>query len=204
MGTRAHQEMIHMMHTLFGDLAPWFSAPALLGTTFLLIQLVLGELGGDGALDIDLDLDVDMDADHPGAEFGVLSIQSLSAFFMGFGWMGLAAYRFLDVGFTGAAIIAVISGVGVAWLMIWLLRSFLKLQNNTNVSINQAVGLIGEVYATVPPAGQGRGEIILVINQAQHNYFAIQESEEPLATHTRVRVIRADRASNIIVVESAS
>lgn len=191
-----------MMHTLFGDLAPWFSAPALLGTTFLLIQLVLGEIGGDGSFDIDLD--VDTHADHPGAEFGILSIQSLSAFFMGFGWMGLAAYRFLDVGFTGAALIAVISGVGIAWLMIWLLRSFLKLQNNTNVSISQAVGLIGEVYATVPPAGEGRGEIILVINQSQHNYFAIQETDQPITTHTRVRVLRADRASNIIVVESAS
>ena len=57
-----------MMNTLFGDLAPWFSAPALLGTGFLLIQLVLGELGGDGALDVDLD--VDLNGDHPGAEFG--------------------------------------------------------------------------------------------------------------------------------------
>ena len=190
-----------MMNILFGDLAPWFTAPALLGTGFLLIQLVLGELGGDGALDMDLDLDVDIDSNHPGAEFGLLSIQSISAFFLGYGWIGLAAYRFLDIGFTGAALIAVAAGVGVAWLMVYLLRSFLKLQNNTNVSINQAVGLVGEVYATVPPSGEGKGEIILVINQSQHNYFAIQESEDPIPTHTRVRVVRADTASNIIVVE---
>lgn len=191
-----------MMDILFGDLAPWFTAPALLGTGFLLIQLLLGELGGDGALDIDLDIDID--GDHPGAEFGLLSIQSICAFFVGYGWIGLAAFRFLSVGFTGAALIGVMAGIGVAWLMIYLLRSFLKLQNNTNVSISQAVGLVGEVYATVPPAGQGKGEIILVINQSQHNYFAIQESEEPIGTHTRVRVVRADTASNIIVVEPAA
>jgi len=193
-----------MMDMLFGDLAPWFTAPALLGSGFLLIQLVLGELGGDGALDIDLDLDVDIDADHPGAEFGLLSIQSISAFFLGYGWIGFAAYRFLDLGFTGAALIGVGAGAGVAWLMVYLLRSFLKLQNNTNVSIAQAVGLVGEVYVTVPPVGEGKGEIILVINQSQHNYFAIQEGEggnEPLQTHTRVKVVRADTASNIIVVE---
>jgi len=191
----------HMMHMLFGDLAPWFTAPALLGTGFLLIQLVLGELGGDGAIDLDLDLDMDLDADHPGAEFGLLSVQSISAFFIGYGWIGLGAYRFLDLGFTGAAVIAVCAGVGVAWLMVYLLRAFLKLQNNTNVSIHQAVGLVGEVYASIPPAGQGKGEIILVINQSQHNYFAIQEHDELIETHTRVRVLRADTASNLIVVE---
>lgn len=188
------------MDALFGGLMPWFTGPALLGTGFLLIQLVLGELGGDGALD--LDLDIDMDGDHPGAEFGLLSAQSISAFFMGYGWVGLGAYRYLDVGFTGSAVIAVLAGVGVAWLMVWLLRSFMKLQNNTNVQITQAVGLVGDVYATIPPAGAGRGEIILVINQSQHNYFAIQEGHEAISSHSRVRVLRADTTSNILVVET--
>jgi len=192
-----------MMHALFGDLAPWFSVPALLGTGVLFIQLLMGELGGDGALDLDVDLELDGHTDHPGMEFGILSLQSISAFFLGYGWIGVGAYRFLDVGFTGASLIALLAGVGVAWLMVWLLRTFLKLQNDTNVSIHQAVGLTGEVYATVPPAGDGRGEIILVINQSQHNYFAIQEGVDPIATHTRVRVVRADTASNIIVVEPA-
>lgn len=188
-----------MMHLLFGDLAPWFTAPALLGTGVLFIQLLMGELSGDGALD--LDLDVDGHTDHPGAEFGILSMQSISAFFLGYGWVGFAAYRFLDVGFTGAAMIAVLAGVCVAWLMIWLLRTFLKLQNNTNVTIHQTVGLEGEVYATVPPEGTGRGEIILVINQSQHNYFATQEGNDPIPSRSRVRVLRADAASNTIVVE---
>lgn len=190
-----------MMNILFGDLATWFTAPALLGTGFLMIQLVLGELGGDGAFDIDLDMDIDTSADHPGAEFGLLSVQSISAFFMGYGWIGLAAYRFLDIGFTGAGLVAVAAGAGVAWLMIYLLRTFLKLQNNTNVSIHRAVGLVGEVYATVPPSEQGKGEIILVINKSQHNYFAIQEGDEPIHTHTRVKVVKAIEASNLIIVE---
>jgi len=193
-----------MMNLLFGDFAPWFTAPALLGTGFLMIQLVLGEIGGDGALD--MDLDVDIDGDHPGAEFGWLSLQSISAFFMGYGWIGFAAYRFLDVGFTGAAMIAVLAGIGVAWLMVWLLRSFLKLQNNTNVSIRQARGMVGEVYVTVPPEGTGRGEVVLIINNSRHSYSAIQGGEnasEPIVTHTRVKVRDVDTASNILIVEPA-
>tara|TARA_R110000737_G_scaffold2923_18_gene10235 strand:- start:402317 stop:402895 length:579 start_codon:yes stop_codon:yes gene_type:complete len=190
-----------MMQLLFGDLAPWFTVPALLGSGVLMIQLLMGELGGDGALDLDLDLDIDGHTDHPGMEFGILSLQSISAFCLGYGWVGFAAYRFLNIGFTGAAFIAVLAGVGVAWLMVWLLRSFLKLQNNTNVTIHQTVGLEGEVYATVPPSGTGRGEIILVINQSQHNYFATQEGADPIPSRVRVRVMRADVSSNTIVVE---
>lgn len=199
-----------MMDTLFGDLAPWFTAPALLGTGFLLMQMVLGEVGGDGALDLDIDFDIE--ADHPGSEFGILSAQSVSAFFMGYGWIGLAAYRVLDIGFTGSALIAVAAGVGVAWLMISLLRLMLRLQNNTNVSIQQAVGLVGEVSITVPPPGQGRGEVVLVINSAHQNYFAVQdpvpgedpEQCPPIAARSRVRVVRAERAGNIVVVEPSS
>jgi len=193
-----------MMDMLFGANAAWFTAPALLGTGFLLIQMILGEIGGDGALD--LDLDVDIDGDHPGAEFGLLSAQSISAFFMGYGWIGFAAYRFLDLGFTGAAVIGVGAGVGVAWLMIWLLRSMLKLQNNTNVRIAQARGMVGEVYVTVPSQGTGRGEVVLVINQSRHSYFAIQDGEgadEPIETHARVKVRDVDTASNILIVERA-
>lgn len=192
-----------MMHTLFADLAPWFTAPALLGTGFLLIQLLLGELGGDGAFDVDVEMD--LEADHPGHEFGILSLQSLSAFFLGYGWIGLAAYRSLDMGFTGAAIVGVGAGVGVAWLMVWLLRTMMRLQNNANVSITQAVGLVGEVYVSVPPQGQGRGEVVLIINDSRHSYFATQEGGgEAIATHTRVRVTRADTSSNTIVVEPAA
>jgi hypothetical protein len=195
-----------MMDMLFGGYAPWFTAPALLGTGFLLIQLILGEIGGDGALDLDLDIDTNLEADHPGAEFGLLSVQSLSAFFMGYGWIGFAAYRFLDLGFTGAAFIGVAAGCGVAWLMIWLLRSMLKLQNNTNVHIGMARGMVGEVYVTVPPQGTGRGEVVLVINESRHSYFAIQDGEaanEPIVTHTRVKVRDVDSASNILIVEPA-
>ena len=163
-----------MMDILFDDQAAWFTAPALLGTGFLMIQLVLVSSVATGPLMwiwtlISIPVGI-----IPAQSLGILSVQSLSAFFMGYGWMGLAGRigSWILV-LPGAGLVAVASGVGVAWLMIYLLRTFLKLENNTNVSIHQAVGLVGEVYVSVPRAGEGKGEIILVINQSQHNYFAI-------------------------------
>ncbi|NQX96155.1 MAG: hypothetical protein HRT64_14785 [Erythrobacter sp.] len=82
----------------------------------------------------------------------------------------------------------------------------LNLQHSGNVSIQQAVGLVGEVYVTVPEHGKGRGEVVLVINNTSHSYNAIQDDREdqaPITTHTRVKVLRADTASNILIVEPA-
>lgn len=191
-----------MMDALFGAPAPWFTAPALLGTGFLVIQLVMGEIGGD------LDADVDLDADHqhmddPGGEAKWLSLQTLAAFLVGFGWMGLAALRLLDVGFTGSAMIGIAAGFGVAWVMITLLRSLMKVQSHANVSLRDAVGLEGDVHIMVPPRGGGSGRVALVINQSRHEFNAVQEGEAPIGSHTRVKVTQADPASGTITVVPA-
>lgn len=82
------------MDFLFANGAIWFSVPALLGALVLVLQLLLGQLGGDLDADIDTGVDVGGDfgeGDSPGAEFGWLSMQTISAFATGSEWMGLAA-----------------------------------------------------------------------------------------------------------------
>jgi len=189
------------METLFGGHASWFVFPALVGTGYLLLQMVLGQFGGDGGLDLDMDVDVDVDSNT--GEVAVISLQTVSAFLLGFGWMGFAAYRFLEIGFTGSAVIGLASGFGVAWLMVTLLKMLMRIQTDANVSITQAVGLTGSVYARVPPKGEGRGEVVLVIGSGEHRFRAIQERTEPIDRHARVRVVRANVEDNTVVVEQA-
>jgi hypothetical protein len=65
---------------------------------------------------------------------------------------------------------------------------------------------VGEVYVTVPEPGKGRGEVVLVINNSRHSYFAIQDGDEavePITSHTRVKVREVDTVSNILIVEPA-
>lgn len=181
------------MESLFGGPAPWFTAPAILGTGFLLVQIVMGEIGGD----------LDADVDDPGSEAKWLSLQTVAAFLVGFGWIGLAALRLFDIGFGGAAFVGVGAGLGVAWLLVQLTRLLLKLQSDANVSLSDAVGLDGSVCVIVPPRGGGSGRVAMVIRQSRHEFNAVQQGETPIASHTPVRVVDADRSSNTLVVTPA-
>lgn len=190
------------MDFFFADGAVWFSVPAILGTVVLVAQLLLGQLGGD--LDVDLDLDTEAGAgDAPGAEFGWLSVQTIAAFAMGSGWMGLAALRALEVSFPVATLIALLAGLGVAWLMVTLMRSFLRLQRSDNISIDRAVGLEGSVYVMVPPSGEGRGRVTVIIDDRRREMDAVQRGGEVIPANARVRVVGADRAGNALLVEAA-
>lgn len=187
-----------MLESLFENGGIWFSVPAILGTVYFLFQIFMGGIGGD--------LDVDLDAgagDSPGAEIGVLSLQTLSAFFMGSGWSGFAALRLLDVGMTGAVLIAVAAGVAFAWMLIWLMRKMMRLQNSGNVRLGDAVGLVGDVYVSVPAAGTGQGRVTLILGTRQREFHAVQTGAEPIGSNVRVRVTHADEATNTLTVERA-
>jgi len=203
------------MDFLLGGGAVWFTAPAIAGTVFLVAQLVLGQLGGhDGSVDggggFDAghggDLgghDADFDHDSPGHEFRLLSLQSIAAFAMGAGWMGLAALRILGLEFGVAALIGVACGVGLAWMLAWMLRSMMKLQESGNISLRETVGEHGTVYVQIPPAGQGSGRVTVTVRSRQREYNAVQHGAEFLASHTGVRVIDVDASANALVVEPA-
>lgn len=181
-----------VLEWLLGGPAWWFSVPAILGTAYFLVSLALEGMGGDA--------DVDLDADSTGSEFRVLSLQTLSAFAMGSGWMGLAALRLLDLSVSGAVIVAVMSGVGVAWLLVWVLRSLMRLASSGNVRLGDTVGQSGLICVAVPPAGHGSGRVRLVINKRQREYNAVQDGPEAIASRTPVRVLRIDEASNTVTV----
>lgn len=180
-----------MINFLFSDTGVWFSAPAILATGFLILQLIMGEIGGD--------LDSGVDTQASDAQW--LSLQTIAAFFMGYGWLGLGALRLLDVGFGIAAIIGVISGIALARLTIGMMRSLLKLQSDANVHPDDAVGLEGHVTVLIPPTGEGSGRVSLVIKGAQHEFSATQTGQTPIKTHAAVRISRADDAAGSVTVE---
>lgn len=187
-----------MIGQLLGDYAAWFTVPAIVGTLYFLVQLFFMNVGGD------LDFDVDADGLHghdAGGEIRVISMQTISAFFMGGGWLGLAGYRLLDLSFGVSSLLAILGGAAAGWLIISTSKLVLKLQSSGNIEIAETVGLDGEVYVQIPAGGAGRGRVKLVVQNRLREFDAVQEGDVPLPSGTRVRVRRVDAAANTLRVD---
>jgi hypothetical protein len=197
-----------MRDLLFGPVAIWFSIPAIVGTAFFALRTLLMLVGGDadsGLGDADLDagdFDSLAEAGESGESayaFKVLSVQAVSAFMMGFGWGGLAALRgsglspWVSVGVGGA-----IGGVFMLFLA-RALRFVYGLQSTGNLPIYRALEAEGQVYAQIPAAGAGRGEVRVLIGDRERYYRAVSDGPA-LPTGSKVRVVSIDEDDNSVTV----
>ncbi|HMN95289.1 MAG TPA: hypothetical protein PKC43_03650 [Phycisphaerales bacterium] len=190
--------MSELFASLFADHAAWFAIPALIGTLFFGLRLVLSVSGLDAVVDVDgPDVPADVHQDST-ALFKFFSIQSALMFCLGAGWTGLAAYRGLGMSWSESAIIAVIGGVASAWLLLWLLGSIRHLEAKGNIPVDAALGCEGDVYVTVPSAGSGRGQVRVTIGNRQRTFNALSSAGE-LRPPARVRVVQvnADRSLTV-------
>ena len=189
-----------MFDVLFEGDALWFSIPALLGTGVFVIRMILMLLGGDsgdgGAEFGDFgdagDMgDVEFEGHDSAGAFEILSVQGISIFLMGFGWVGLACL--LGTGWSqGTAIgLGALGGFLMFWIMAKTLGAVRGLESSGNVSIRSALGLEGDVYARVPARGDGRGQVRLVIDNRQRIFNAISGGDA-VETSGRVRVVNVN------------
>ena len=188
-----------MFDSLFDGEALWFSIPALLGTGVFLIRILMMLVGGDGGDGIDLDAgDADLHGGDSSGAFEILSVQGVSAFLMGFGWVGVGSH--LGAGWSPAVSFG--AGAAGGLLLVWILGHSLGavrgLESSGNVSIAGAIGKTGEVYARVPEAGRGQGQVRVVISNRQRIYNAITEGPE-LDSRSRVRVVAVNDDNSLTV-----
>jgi membrane protein implicated in regulation of membrane protease activity len=183
-----------MPEALIADGAGWFTVPAVVGTVFFTLRLLLMMIVGDGGLDVDID---DLDGD-PGDAFKVLSIQSIAAFMMGFGWGGLAGLRAFGWEWLHSLLLGIAFGMAMVWILALLLKGIHDLQSDGNVRLESAIGSEGHVYANIPASGTGRGQVQLVVNGRLRTYNAISEGEA-IASQTRIRVTRVNEDRTLTV-----
>lgn len=191
-----------MIDMLLSGQAAWFGVPAVAGTLIFILKLVLMFTGGD-TLDLDTDIDSPPDGvldghDSTGA-FKALSLQSIAAFAMGFGWGGLAVYHGLNAGIMMSIVGAIGGGVLMVWVLAMLLRGVVSLQSDGTASIRSAVGTEGDVYVTVPGEGSGRGQVKLVVSGRQRIVNATTDGA-PLPSQSRIKVVRVNTDNTVQVV----
>lgn len=191
-----------MMDFMFGGNAAWFSVPAVVGTAFFALKIVLMLVGGAADADFDLDADVDVgDLDHvdaSGDSFKLLSVQAIGAFAMGFGWGGLSGLRGFGWGFPESFLAGFVTGVVMVWFLLWLLKAVAQLQSTGNIPIGSTLGASGDVYLTIPPRSSGKGQVRIVVDERQRFYHAVTEGDE-IPRKARVRVMKVNDDNTLTV-----
>lgn len=197
------------MDLFFGHGGAWFSVPAFLGTFFFLLRLGLMFVGGDGDVDADFDADFHGDIDTHGdasvhgqgdssSAFKVLSVQSVGAFMMGFGWGGLGGLKGAGWDPTSSLILGLVVGSGMVWVLGKLLETVYGFQSSGTVLIDWALDAEGSVYIAIPPHKEGRGRVRLVIGDRQRYYDAVTD-DEGIESRSRVRVIAVNDDNTVTV-----
>jgi hypothetical protein len=133
-------------------------------------------------------------------DFQILSLQSICAFAMGFGWAGLAGLKGTQWSAVTINGVAFAVGAGLVWALAMMLRAMAELQTSGNIPIAAAEGREGDVYVTVASGGSG-GQVRITLNERQRIYNAITRGED-LATGTRIRVVKVNDDNTLTVVRA--
>lgn len=202
-----------MFNTLFANGNSWFTVPALIGTSLFVVRLVLMLLGAAGDHDGGIELGHGADGtaaagasatggdahSHASEAFKYLSIQSASAFAMGFGWAAFAGRETLQWSFSASTGLGVLGGLGMAALLLTLLKGAMGLNASGNIDVNKAVGAAGDVYVEIPRGQQGKVRLILQERARFFTAVADDAAGETLARHTRVQVTRVNTDGTLAV-----
>lgn len=188
-----------MLDALLTGQALWFGVPAIAGTGLFLLRLIMMITGLGGDLDHTDDATGDAGHHHDSTWiFKILSIQTLAAFAMGFGWAGVGALNGSNLSMGVSILIALAGGVAMVWLLGLLLRSVTALEASDNVDIRTTVGLTGSVEVMVPGSGRGAGRVSVVIKNQRCSYNAVTEGEDlPSRTQVVVLGITDDRSLRV-------
>lgn len=165
----------------------------IVATAAIAIQALLLILGFDG----DADLELDADGLHDGGG-GVLSVRTVTAFFVGFAWTGIAA---LDAGWGVFAAVLAAFAVGTAFMagIFFLMRGLYSLRASGNVDYGNAVGVVATVYLPIPPAMSAPGQVEVLVQGRLKVVEAFTRGEETLANRTRVEVTEAIGPTTLVV-----
>lgn len=136
----------------FGVDAVVYAVLALAGTLLFLLRLGMTLLFGFGETDFDVE-----DLDHGG--FPLISILSITSFFMGAGWMGLVAR--VDWGLEPVPASFASGGFGFFCMLLSasLMFGARKLTQDVTYDVKTAIGRTGQVYMAIPAKGEGAGQV---------------------------------------------
>ncbi len=175
-----------------------FYGIGILALAVVAVQMLMTLIGfdHDGGFDVELG-----DMDH-GSGVGLFSSQTLGAFFLAFGWVGVAALK-NGASIMLSSVIATAFGVGAMGAMLFLLRSMLKMQAKGNLDYSSVIGEEGTVYVTIPgDDADGGGQIQINIQGRFTTASARKVTPGALKPGQRVKVTGVNGPASFVVEEA--
>ena len=166
---------------------------AIFATIVFVIKLaIFSFFGGDTEVHADFNTEFDSDT-----SFDFISIQSLLAFLMGFGWMGYAGL--VQFGWSNSVSILSAIGVGLFFMLgsAYLMFLVKKLEKNVKKDKATAIGKIGKAYTNFAP--NGNGQIEININEQLTVVEAINTKAEEIKAFENIKVIKID--NDVMLIE---
>lgn len=177
----------HLSSLLNNDFLFWLCA--LLGSGLLLIQILMSLIGlGDDDLS-------DGDSD----DFRWCSKQSISVFFMMFGWVSLACKREFGLGLFLSIFIAFSVALFTFFILGIIFKMAMKLRSTGTVfNIEKTVGKEAVVYQRITDGGSGK--VTVSLDNFTHELEAVSLDGVNIESFTAVKIIKKLNDSTVVVV----
>ena len=159
---------------------------------------------GDFSDDFDIADDMDVDSgDHSYSEnhdagLRLFTVRGIVAFFSVGGWLGVVLGE-TSLHFSLVLLISVLGGLISLFTIALILKWSLKLQDEGNIDIKNALGKTAQVYVPIPAGGKSFGKVTLVLQDRYVEYSAITKHNETLKTNSLVKITGVINQSTLVV-----
>lgn len=163
----------------------FFYAVSIISTLVLLFQTILILFTGmDDIHTGDIDPDV---AAHSGG-LHILSVRTVCAFFVGFGWTGVLCLK-ANLGVALSLLVAAVDGSVFMFAVYFLMKTLYGLRDSGTLDYRNAIGQIGSVYLPIPASMAGPGQIEVQIQGRLSVVHAFTRSDRRLENRSKVKVV---------------
>jgi len=170
----------------------WFYAIAIATSVLMVIQLLLMIFGMDGDFD-------EADGDASGdADVRILSVRTVTAFFAGFGWTGVASIE-NGSSFMTALLLAILVGGLFMGGVIVLMKALYGMRHSGTIDYRNSIGEIATVYLRIPGAMANPGQVEVMVQGRLMVAQAFTRASEEIPNQARVRVIDIMDQNTLIV-----
>lgn len=169
-----------------------FYAIGLLATLVVFLQVLL-LLFGAGA-----DMDGADGAGDPTDGLHLLSVRTVTAFFMGFGWAGVIALR-RGWSLEAAILAALFVGTMFMAAIYFMMRTLFGMRESGTLDYHNAIGQTGVVYVSIPANQTGAGQVEMTVQGRLCFINARTDSDGRIPSGTLVRVAGLADPQTLIV-----